>query len=89
MPPDRNVNANFIKEFLAGRKRLLKIQEMRFLSRMFAFKELTIEKMLTNFPQQDQAKLFLPDVNSPDKLDKKYVTNVLSLCLEHLNSWLH
>ena len=89
MPPIRDVKAHFIKEFLAGRKKLFKIEEVRFVSRIFGFKGLTIENLLTNFPQQNLARFYLPDVSSPSKYDKTYVVNVFLLGFKQFDPWVH
>jgi len=76
MPPTRNINAEFLREFLAGRKKLLKIADVIFVSKSFGFKELCTRNLLQNFPNRELARLYVPEVGVETKIDRQYVINV-------------
>lgn len=50
---------------------------MKFVKRVWSFKEMTIQKVLNNYPHQAKAILYFPDLNNVQKLDKTYTCNVL------------
>ena len=76
MPPERNINIAFLKDFLSGRKRLIKIGSVNFVSKIYGFKELTVANVFETFPDRTIAKLYLSEVTAFCKFDKQYVLNV-------------
>ena len=62
-----------MKDFFAGKKKLFKISEVRFLAKIYSFKELTISAVLENYPRREEARKCLPDGIDEKKLDKTYV----------------
>lgn len=56
---------------------MFKRVDVRKIGKVFNFKELAIEKLLNNFPQQQMAKAYIPDVQDVSRLDKTFVCNVV------------
>ena len=76
LPLERNVSAKFVKDFIAGRKGLLKINDVKFVVRFFRFQELSLLSIMSCYPRATEAKHYLPDINNPWKLDRLYCLNV-------------
>ena len=52
--PAKNINSQFIQRFFFWwQQQLLKINQVRFLPRAFAFKELTLERLIAKYPNQE------------------------------------
>lgn len=75
MPASRNLNARFLQDFLAGKKSLLLTKDVKFVKAQYNFKELSLEKLLNDFPDHDLARKFLPDSSSVSKIDRSYALN--------------
>jgi len=78
LPPPRNINSAFLKSFLSGKKRMFKTEEVRFVAKVFNFRELTLENLLQEFPRPEEARTFFPDHVPLQKLDRHYALNVLN-----------
>lgn len=76
LPPKRNVNARFLQQFLAGRKKLFKVGDVKAVSRVWNFKTCTTRAVWDLFPAKQEAKPFFPDNPSIERLDKTFVFNV-------------
>jgi hypothetical protein len=83
LPPDRNLNAEFLRRFFAGEKCLLKQSEVLRAKRIWNFREATLDKLWESYPLKQTAIRFLPDTTSLNKLDKEYVVNVYSIGPEY------
>ena len=83
LPPFRNINALFLKDFLVGKKRLLKIEQVRFLPRAFNFRELSLEKLINSLSNPNDALLYLPSNVPYHKLDRSYSLNVIYKDSQH------
>ena len=77
LPGKRNVNAKFISQFLAGRKQLLKLSEVRWVNRICGFRELSVKSLYELTTYKDELAHYLPDVTSLSKLDRAYFLNAL------------
>ena len=88
-PSIRNVNAVFLKSFLSGKKHLLKTTELKIVQKQFNFCELSLEKLLNEFPNNVLAKSDLPDVAYASKIDRSYALNVSSPGFKHFVSGIH
>ena len=49
---------------------------MKFNPKLYGFRELTLEQLLAEFPNQTEALLYLPDHLHPGKIDRVYALNV-------------
>lgn len=78
MPADRNVSARFVAQFLRGQKRLLKLSEVRWVSRVSGFRELSIRALYDRTTEKATLAHYLPEVTALSKLDRVYFLNVLS-----------
>jgi hypothetical protein len=76
LPPRRNINAQFIKDFLAGRKRLLKKEDVISVGKCWRLKGLTTSEILAAFPDPLAARAYFPDLPDSKKLDRKFTLNV-------------
>jgi len=65
-----------LRDFLSGKKQLFKIKQVKFVKKIWSFKEMTIQKILDSFPELSTAKLYLPELKNIQKLDKLYTCNV-------------
>ena len=77
MPPERNINSSFIKDFFAGKKRFFKKEEVVFVQVIYGFKELTLGVLLSEYPRNFEAALYLPDEANLSKIDRKFALNVI------------
>ncbi len=76
LPPERNLNSSFLKQFFAGNKRLYKVSDVQMVGQSFRFKELAITVLLQNHPRAAEARMYLPDEANLSKLDRTYTLNV-------------
>ena len=88
LPPDRNLNSEFVRSFLAGRKALFRVSEVIRVKHSFRFKELSLAALLSRYPRPTQAQSYLPDEKDLSKLDREYSLNVSSKDLEHCGAEL-
>jgi len=72
----RNVSAKFLRDFLNGKKMLLKINEVVRVQKVWGFRETTTEKLIESYPDKFNALRYIPDISHYHKLDKEYVCNV-------------
>jgi len=72
----RNVNSEFLKAVFRGDKSLLKKSQLKHVGKIFGFKNLSTERILANFPNQNLARRHLPDSSSDSELDRKFVLTV-------------
>lgn len=77
MPPDRNITADFLRQFLAGKKGLLKAAQVVHLKQDFRFREMTLANLLERYPKPTEAAYYLPDERDLARLDRGYALNVL------------
>jgi len=72
----RNVNSEFLKAVFMGTKSLLKNSQLKHVEKIFGFKNLSTERILANYPNQNLARRYLPDSSSDSNLDRKFVLTV-------------
>ena len=68
----------FIKDILAGRRRLMRIENVQFVPKLEKYPELTVESLL-NYARKNLQEFFeyLPaEHNDPAKLSREYCANV-------------
>lgn len=78
LPSHKCVTAKFMAQFLRGEKALLKIDEVRWVHKIWAFKELTVQSLMQATDKADKVQRFLPDNQIPSKVDRQYFLNVVN-----------
>ena len=76
LPAKRNIGADFLSKFLVGHKKLLKVSEVRFVTRVWKFKSCTSVRVWQLFDDKQLASDYLPDNVSIERMDKTYLLNV-------------
>ena len=71
-----NSQRQFHSGFFAGRKKLLKMVDVKFTTRVPNFKELSIERLLAVFPNQVEIRNYLSDPQPLVKINRDHCLNV-------------
>ena len=77
LTPNRIVNAEFLRMFLAGEQKLLKVEELKFVRYVFGFKKMQTRQILQDFSDRHMIQLHLPNSVNETKFDRGHVLNVL------------
>ena len=76
MPPLSDCSMPFLKDVMAGRKRLLSLSDVRTVA-VPRFKEFSARNLLGPALQDPELKPFLPDLNAHDPINKTWFFNVI------------
>ena len=78
VPPDRMACMDFVKDILKGRKKMIKLDSVKFVQVPEKYAELTINNLITVARAQlPQLFEYLPDNIVPAKIDREYFLNVV------------
>ena len=78
VPRDTSINRDFLKQVLAGEKRLLKIADVKYVT-VPRFDELSVINLHPKFKEDPKFNVYMPDQMTKGKsIDREYFFNVLN-----------
>jgi hypothetical protein len=77
LPPLGDCSLDFLKDVLAGRKRLIPLAEVKHVE-VPRFKEFSTKNLLGPALLEQDLKIFLPDVSADEPLNKQWLFDVIA-----------